>query len=84
MGQCFVSYRKPASAIAICEQGGVTLYVTDEMKCWNRAEFYSSVKPPASDQSDDSIWCVNFLLMGQSTDVQRQTLTYCEHYGEAK
>ena len=55
MGQRFVSYCKLASAIAICEQDGVTLYVTDETKCWNRAEFYSSVKPPASDQSDDSI-----------------------------
>ena len=30
MGQRFVLYRKLVSSIAICEQGGVTLYVNDE------------------------------------------------------
>ena len=50
------------------------LYITDETKHWNRAEFYSSVKPPASDQSDNSVWNMTFLLIQDlelSTHVSR-------------
>ena len=63
IGQRFVSFRKPASAIVICEQDRVAPNVSDETKCWNRAKLYSCVKPPASDQSDDSIGILHVTLL---------------------